>query len=181
MGEGIRPRRDDLPARIGKGMLVGAWITGLAILWLFFQGIIEEQQNPNREPEARLGKAGTPEVVLKRNRAGHYVANGRINGEDVTFLLDTGATRVALPLALARRLELPLRPGGQSRTANGLVYTWSTVLRSVDLGGLEARQVRASILPNMGGDEVLLGMSYLKRFELIQRGETLTLRPPGAS
>jgi len=180
MGRDNRPRANDLPSRIGKGMLVGAWITGLAMLWLVFHGIVEEQQNPNRAPEARIGQTGIPEVVLKRNRAGHYVANGQINGKGVTFLLDTGATRVALPLDLARELELPLRPGGRSKTANGLVYTWSTVLRSVDLGGLEAQRVPASVLPNMGGQEVLLGMSYLKRFELIQRGDTLTLRPPQA-
>ena len=120
------------------------------------------------------GRAG---VALQRNRAGHYVASGRINGEPVVFLVDTGATDVALPLDLARRLDLPLRAGGMSRTANGNVRTWSTRLDSVDLGGLTARGVRASVLPNIPGDEVLLGMSYLKRFELIQRGNTLTLRP----
>jgi aspartyl protease family protein len=65
-----------------------------------------------------------------------------------------------------------------SKTANGTVRTWSTRLDSVDLGGLEVRRVRASVLPNMPGQEVLLGMSYLKHFELIQRDGTLTLRPP---
>jgi aspartyl protease family protein len=63
-----------------------------------------------------------------------------------------------------------------SKTANGNVRTWTTRLDSVDLGGLTARGVRASVLPNMPGNEVLLGMSYLKRFELTQRGNTLTLR-----
>jgi aspartyl protease family protein len=63
-----------------------------------------------------------------------------------------------------------------SRTASGDVRTWSTVLDSVDLGGLEAREVRASVVPSMPDGEVLLGMSYLKRFELIQRDGTLTVR-----
>jgi aspartyl protease family protein len=97
----------------------------------------------------------------------------------VTFLVDTGATAVALPVALAERLELPLLPGGMSKTANGLVRTWTTRLDSVDVAGLTARNVRAVVMPNMPGDEVLLGMNYLKRFELIQRGNTLTLRAPG--
>jgi aspartyl protease family protein len=123
--------------------------------------------------------AGVPSVVLQRNRMGHYVAGGRINGESVTFLVDTGATAVALPVALAERLELPLLPGGMSKTANGLVRTWTTRLDSVDVAGLTARNVRAVVMPNMPGDEVLLGMNYLKRFELIQRGDTLTLRAPG--
>ncbi len=62
-------------------------------------------------------------------------------------------------------------------TANGVVDTWSTRLDRVDLGGLLMRQVPASVLPNMPGGEVLLGMSYLRHLELIQRGDTLILRP----
>ena len=116
-------------------------------------------------------------MVLQRNRAGHYIADGTINGHSVMFLLDTGATQVALPLPLARRLGLPLRPGGIGRTANGDVETWSTRLDNVSLGGLTAQGVAATVLPGMEGEEVLLGMSYLKRFELIQKGDTLTLRP----
>jgi aspartyl protease family protein len=118
-------------------------------------------------------------VVLARNRAGHYVAPGRINGESVVFMIDTGATDVALPLDLARRLGLRLGAGRIARTANGDVQTWSAVLEAVDLGGLMAHRVRASILPNMPGNQVLLGMSYLKRFELLQRDGMLILRDPG--
>ena len=47
----------------------------------------------------------------------------------------------------------------------------------MSLGGLTAQGVAAAVLPAMEGEEVLLGMSYLKRFELIQKGDTLTLRP----
>ncbi len=168
---------DDSPSRLGRAMLFAAWVLGLALLVLFFNGVIERQRNPNPDPVAGTAQTGVPQVVLRRNRAGHYVAGGRINGQPVVFLVDTGATDVALPLSLARRLGLALRPGGISQTANGTVETWSTRLATVDLGGLVARNVRASVLPNMPGDEVLLGMSYLKQLELIQRGETLTLRP----
>ena len=172
-------RAGDLPSRLGRLMLFGAWAVGLVILALYFQDLLDEQENPNRDIEVTLDSEGLAQVVLQRNRAGHYVANGRINGEPVVFLVDTGATDVALPLAVARRLELRLGPARMARTANGNVQTWSALLDSVDLGGLEARRVRASVLPNMPGEEVLLGMSYLKRFELIQRGNTLALRPPG--
>ncbi len=171
-------RPEDLPSRIGKGMLFGAWITGMTMLWLYFQGVVDSQRNPNPAPKAQAGTTGMLEVVLDRNRIGHYVANGTINGQPATFLLDTGATTVALPLTVARRLDLPLGAGGSSRTANGYVATWSTILQSVNLGGLELRRVRASVLPNMPGEEVLLGMSYLRHFEIVQRGDTLTLRRP---
>lgn len=169
-------RADDVPSRIGRIMLFAAWVVALVILVLFFQRLIGDRENPNQDVEAALDAQGRNAVVLQRNRVGHYVANGRINGEPVVFLLDTGATDIALPLAVARRLDLPLRAGGMSKTANGNVRTWTTRLDSVDLGGLTARGVRASVLPNMPGNEVLLGMSYLKRFELTQRGNTLTLR-----
>ena len=173
------PSYDDTPSRIGRAMGFAAWVVGLALLVMLFNGLIERQTNPNPSPSAEIGAAGLPQVVLRRNRAGHYVATGRINGEPVVFMVDTGATDVALPLPVARRLDLPLAPGGMSQTANGLVATWRTRLDSVDLGGLELRNVRASVLPNMPGDEVLLGMSYLKHLEMLQRDGTLTLRPHG--
>jgi len=173
------PRADDLPSRVGKAMLFGAWVVGLAILVLFFNRLVSDQENPNRNVVAVQDASGMPQVVLARNRAGHYVANGRINGEPVVFLVDTGATDVALPWAVARRLDLALGAPRLSRTANGDVQVYSTRLESVDLGGLRLNGVRASVLPNMSGDEILLGMSYLKHFELIQRDGTLVLRPQG--
>ena len=174
-----RPSLDDIPSRIGRAMLFGAWIVGLALLVLFFQRWMDAQENPNRDLAVSLDAGGRPQVVLARNRAGHYVAPGHINGEPVVFLIDTGATDVALPIDLARHLGLRLGAGRLARTANGDVQTWSAVLDEVDLGGLKAHRVRASVLPNMPGDQVLLGMSYLKGYELIQRDGMLILRTPG--
>ena len=173
------PNADDLPSRFGRVMLFVAWVVALAILVLFFQRFLSDQKNPNRDLEVALDEQGRARVVLQRNRAGHYVAGGRINGEPVIFLVDTGATDVALPLSLARRLGLTLGAERMSKTANGNVRTWSTRLDSVGLGGLTARGVSAAVMPNMPGEEVLLGMSFLKRFELLQKGRTLTLRPQG--
>ncbi len=172
------PRTDDVPSRIGRFMLFVAWIVGLAILVLAFQRLMDEGKNPNRDIDVSLDAAGHAQVILARNQAGHYVAPGRINGYPVIFMVDTGATDVALPLELARRLDLSLVGGRVARTANGDVQTWTTLLGEVELGGLAAHRVRASILPNMSGDQILLGMSYLKRFILIQREGTLTVRVP---
>jgi aspartyl protease family protein len=161
-------------------MLLGAWVVGLALLVMLFDGLTSSRQAVTLDPQSGSG-AGVHEVRLTRNRAGHYVAAGRINGHPVRFLIDTGATDVALPLDLAERLGLALRPGGLSKTANGTVRTWSTRLETVDLGGLVGHNVRATVLPNMPGQEVLLGMSYLKHLEMIQRDGVLTLRPHGRS
>lgn len=135
-----------------------------------------QRQDGLRIQAAREAALRERTVELQRNPAGHYVAEGRINGTPVVFIVDTGATDVAISLPLARRLGLPLRPGGVSQTANGLVATWTTQLDSVDLGGLVVRNVPSSVLPKLPEDGVLLGMSYLQQLELTQRGDTLTLK-----
>mgnify|MGYP003572616083 FL=1 len=160
-------------------MLLAAWVVALGLLTLLFRNVLTEQENPNRNVQAVTGVQQRPEVVLERNRAGHYVASGRINGQPVVFLVDTGATDVAVPGEVARRLGLRKGAPRVSRTANGAVTVWGTRLHSVDLGGIVRHDVRATILPNMAGDQVLLGMSYLKELELVQSGNTLRLRYPG--
>jgi aspartyl protease family protein len=119
---------------------------------------------------------GVPQVVLKRNRSGHYVATGSINGFPVIFLLDTGATDVAVPRVVADRLGLKRGAPVVNQTANGQVTSWRTRLDEVRLGPVRRRNVRASILPNMQGSEVLLGMSFLKHLEMVQRDGRMTLR-----
>jgi len=104
------------------------------------------------------------------------VASGKINGLPVTFLLDTGATDVAVSTELAARLKLPQGAVFSSRTANGTVRSIRTHLEQVQLGPIEMNNVMASILPAMREDEVLLGMSFLRQLELIQRGDRLTVR-----
>lgn len=172
-----KERQEHFPKRIGGGMIIAAWFLVLGLLVPFFSKILDQQHNPNQQVES-IVTAGGNEVTLKRNRYGHYVADGRINGKPVVFLLDTGATDVALSLRLAKRLGLRQGPQTSSQTANGVVDSWSTRLASVSLGGIRLYDVRASILPDMGfdDDEVLLGMTFLKRLEMIQRGDSLTLR-----
>jgi len=161
--------------RIGKWMILGAWLGLLFILTLFFNSYLERVNNPNTNPETSTTGL-VKEVVLKRNRSGHYVANGLINGQLVTFLLDTGATDVAVSDELAHSLGLRQGVRVTSQTANGAVTAWQTVLSEVSLGDIQLHDVRASILPSLDGDEVLLGMSFLQQLELVQRGKHLLLR-----
>jgi len=162
--------------RLGKGMMMAAWVLVLGMLTLFFNGVLDRQHNPNQQLSTATVPDEPQEVVLVRNKQGHYVATGGINGEAVVFLLDTGATDVAIPQALARRLNLKRGAEVISNTANGQVTAWRTRLDRVNLGGIELTNIRGSILPGMEGDEVLLGMSFLKQLELIQRGDSLTIR-----
>lgn len=160
-------------ARGGVVTLVIGWLLTLAVLWFGFQVLFERQANPNQVLSVSAGG----DLILKRNRAGHYVANGEINGRPVTFLLDTGATAVALPSAVAR--ELGLKPGQavQLQTAAGPATGYTTRLASVKLGPIEMRDLSALISEGMQGDLVLLGMNFLKRVEMTQRGDELIIRP----
>jgi aspartyl protease family protein len=142
---------------------------------MVFNNLLEAQRNPNADPQS-LRNATISEVLLKRNRYGHYVATGAINNEPVEFLLDTGATDVSVPEGLANRLGLDKGARARFQTANGSVYGHMTQLDQVRLGDIELEGVRASINPGMSGESVLLGMSFLKHLEFTQRGDTLILR-----
>ncbi|MEO5573506.1 MAG: retropepsin-like aspartic protease [Gammaproteobacteria bacterium] len=161
--------------RLGKGMIAITWVVLLGMLTWFFNDKVDAQRNPNQQAQARLNE-GIHELVLQRNRQGHYVAPGNINGQPVEFLLDTGATLVSIPQPLAQRLGL--KPGIplESQTANGTVTTYATVIENIELGGIVLRNIRASINPGQTGNDVLLGMSFLQQLELTQHGNTLTLK-----
>ena len=157
-------------------MLLVAWVIALGLLSLLFSNALEHQRNPNRDVRSTIAQDGQSQIVLRRNRQGHYFAGGRINRQPVTFLLDTGATVVSVPQHIADRLGL--RRGAKSRamTANGMIETYATRLDSVAIGDIELRDVAAHINPYMDSEDILLGMSFLKHLELTQRGDTLTLR-----
>ena len=155
-----------------------AWVIALGLLALMFSGVLERQHNPNQEVQSSVSAFGTPEVVLKRNRQGHYVTNGLINNQPVVFLLDTGATVVSVPQNVARRLGLKAGAPAYANTANGVITTYSTRLDSVAISKLELNNIAAHINPHMSGNEILLGMSFLKQLDMLQVGDTLTLRQP---
>ena len=156
-------------------MLIVAWLAALLLATQFFARWEERREHPNREPLSRQGE-GFVEVQLASSRGGHYLLDGQINGQRVTLLLDTGATAVAVPQALAATLGL--QPGAtlSVRTANGTVQAWRTQIDRLQLGAIELRDVAALITPAMEGDQVLLGMSALKRLEFTQRDGQLLLR-----
>lgn len=163
----------------GKVITILFWLLLMASLTLFFNGFIQDRDNPNHallELETASG-----EVVLQRNRAGHYLAPGLINGQPVNFLLDTGATHVSVPAGIAEELGLTKGRRSQVSTANGVISVYQTELETVQLGGIQLQQVRASINPHMPDEVVLLGMSFMKHLDMTQRDGVLTLRVPSQS
>lgn len=161
------------PHRRGGTLMLGiAWLMLMAGGWWYFDGWLGRQNNPNQTVQSTA--AG--DVVLERNRGGHYVASGEINGVPVTFLLDTGATDVALPSELARRLGLKRGAEVTMITANGQARGYRTRLDSVRLGAIMLHDVAATFSDGIEDNTVLLGMSFLKRLEFSQQNGRLILR-----
>lgn len=160
---------------LGKGMMIMAWLVLLGFLVMFFGQWEENTYNPNRHPDSS-SNATTNTVVLQRNRYHHYVTQGAINKENVTFLLDTGATDVVIPENVAKQLKLQKGREKYASTANGVITVYDTRLQTLSIGSITLYDVDASINPAMTGEGILLGMSALKDIEFTQRGDQLTLK-----
>jgi len=140
-----------------------------------------------REVEARLDgrvtarkrTAGVQEFQIWRNSAGMYTTVGSINGLTVSFLVDTGSSKVALNAAEARRLGIDFRVSGTPTavgTASGVARAWAVTLDTVKVGSLELRNVGAVVLEGNAPQHALLGMTYLGRLEIDNDGRLMTLR-----
>ncbi len=150
------------------------WLVVLGVGWWMADNWLNLQDNPNRQTTV----TAEGDLVLKRNREGHYMAEGEINGHPVVFMIDTGATEVALSSALARELSLPRGEAIELNTANGMATGFKTHLETVHLGNIEMRNVHAVFSEQMMDNVVLLGMSFLKHLEFTQRDNRLFLHLP---
>jgi aspartyl protease family protein len=115
-------------------------------------------------------------IVLPMGAGGHFGAAGSINGKQVNFLVDTGATSVALSQSEANRIGLEWKRGrpGMTQTANGTVPIYAVNLTSVRLGDVEIANVAAVVLPS-DMPVVLLGNSFLNRFNMRRDNDVMRL------
>ncbi len=167
--------KHDFISRTGSAMTIIAWLIFLAILFAGSDHLISKRNNPNQQVTT-VTNGLQKEVSLQRNAHGHYVSNGTINDHEVVFLLDTGASDIAIPKSVAN--DIGLKPGYAItiKTANGNTTAYRTKVDSAAIGDIKLYDLNATILTNMHGKEVLLGMNFLKHLELIQKGKTLTIR-----
>lgn len=118
-------------------------------------------------------------VTLRREDGGHFYATARANGRDIRVLVDTGATAVALTSADAEALGLYWNPAELTkvgRGVNGDVFGKPVMIPSLSVGDLEARNVKAAIIPE-GLDVSLLGQSFLSQVGSVNiSGDVMTLR-----
>ncbi len=156
-------------------MTVAAWLILLVILFGIFDYSTSQRNNPNQNIVTAVN-GYKKEITLLRNAYGHYVSNGTINDHEVVFLLDTGATEIAIPEHLANKIGLKKGRDFIVKTANGNVRAYRTHLTTAAVGDIIRYDLNAIILTNMTGSEILLGMNFLKHFEITQKGKTLTIR-----
>ena len=167
---------NDSTSNFGRYFTWVAWLIALVLLAMGFQELLENQWNPNKQPDVYMASDGTAEVHLQQNRHGHYLTRGDINGQEVTFLLDTGATQVSIPQRVAAKLNLSKFGSYRVQTANGSVFVYQTTIDELRIGNIFLYNVAANINPAMQSDEILLGMSALKQVEFRQTGKQLILR-----
>jgi len=169
----------DFTSRTGTAMMAIAWILFMFILLGGFDYLISKRNNPNQNivtNEYYLANGLQKEIVLQRNAYGHYVTSGTINDYEVVFLLDTGATEIAVPESLANDIGLIKKQRIVVKTANGNARAYRTRIDSVGVGDIKLYDLNATILTNMPGKEILLGMNFLKHLEITQKGKTLTIK-----
>ncbi len=120
-------------------------------------------------------------ITIAPDAQGMYPVAGSINGFQVSFLVDTGATYIALNRPTALRIGLNYKLDGtlsQSTTASGIVPVWLVKLDRVRLGDIELRDVPAAVLDADFPDVTLLGNSFLHRLHLDRQGPLLKLTKP---
>lgn len=121
--------------------------------------------------------ASSPSVTLYADAQGHFLSECRINGATLKFLLDTGATTVALNSGDAKYAKIDYKRGEpiQVSTANGVVTAYRVMIASLQIGGITLHQVPASVLEGGSPSVVLLGMSALNRLDMKRHDIMMTL------
>lgn len=135
-----------------------------------------ERRTLLRGQHYQSGSSDRQSTVLAADGRGHFIAEGSINGKPVRFVVDTGATVVALPASEAVRLGIDYRKGrlGTTRTAGGAVPVYRLTFDTVKVGDIELQAVEGLVI-EQGLDIALLGMSFLSRVEMKNEGQTMTL------
>jgi len=122
---------------------------------------------------------GKSSAILYPNPSGHFLVDGLINGTAVHFLVDTGATVIAMNSDTARRIGIDyLRNGapGVASTAAGYVRTYNVMLNTVQVGDITLYNVPASVIEGNGPRETLLGMSFIGQLDMKRDGDKMELR-----
>jgi aspartyl protease family protein len=155
-----------------KGLkLITIWLLLGTAIFLGVQTMQRQSERARFSLDAASGR-----IELKRGPDGHFHWPGHVNGVAVDFLVDTGATSTALPLALAQEAGLALEGAMRSSTAGGEVEGRIARADIALRGGVAAERLRVVVLPRL--ESPLLGMDIISKLRLSQAGGVLTLEVP---
>ncbi len=170
-----------------RTVAVGQQIQGVRLVSIGEGGAVVEVEghrqtlalgaSPGRVGDGAAAANAGRMIVISSGDGGHFVATGSINGHATQFLVDTGATSIAISQAEAERMNLSFRDGRRilTQTANGTVPAYLLTLASVRIGDVEVRNVEAIVIPAQMS-HVLLGNTFLTRFQMKRDNDVLTLQ-----
>lgn len=115
-------------------------------------------------------------IIISADRRGHYSGTGMINNHKMEFMIDTGATSIAVPSKLAKRAGLKFGMPIISSTAAGKVRAYQTTIPILTMGSITLKNTRGVILDKL--DQVLVGMTVLKRFKVTQYDGKMMIEVP---
>lgn len=132
-------------------------------------------KNTVKPPESEPRKKTNEIIVIKQASNGHYYLEAEVNSHAITFVVDTGASSVALPLSVKKTASLICNEDMVVKTANGVSSGCTTIISELKLGrgSLVLKNVQASIMPKL--DQPLLGMSILQNFDIQQKDGVLEI------
>jgi aspartyl protease family protein len=160
------------------GVLVGLG-TGMAQLADRITPALAHGSAPRSSLAAAVTETGGRSLSIPRDARGHFETQGRIDGQRIDFMVDTGASVIALNETSAARFGLRPSRGDYNTpvtTANGTIKAARTRIAMIDVGGLVARDVDAMVLPDEALSENLLGLSFLSRLKRFEyRSGTMVL------
>lgn len=140
------------------------------------QGAMLYQEKPCAQESksvASWGSASGAPLVLAQSHHGHYFVDGSVNQHKLNFVVDTGASVVALPQGMATSAGLSCQRQVMTITANGQALACTTMIQTLKFGGFTLKNVEAIISPNLS--QPLLGMNVLKQFRVEQDGGEMRL------
>lgn len=154
--------------RIGRRMLFAAWLFFFALLFAFFYFY--------EKPATNNYKIKDGAVIIKADRQGHYFIDGTIDDQAVEFLIDTGATIIAIPANVADQLGLRRLYPITVKTANGNVTGSLTRIKTLTFAQFTLYNVKAIISPASNDRLILLGMNVLSQFTMTQQNQQLEIK-----
>lgn len=162
--------------RLGALFLIIGWLLIIALVALLFNFTMFR----SKAPLINTTEAGT-QIIVYRDRDYHFRIAGTINGVEVTFLIDTGATSIAVPARIADAAQLIHLSEVSTETANGSAIGYLTKIDKVEIGTITFNNAAAIIVPNMDSNQVLLGMNILKHLHIQQTKDTLIITVPAST